>query len=155
MDLFPIVSSLEEIQTTIVVFWLWDIQGKFLPNNDNIDSCEWIKKHNFPFFVHVFLPTFVLLSERTAALEVESLCAVWQRGGSYSQERQMSQLTPWDPIGGKLPWYFLLLLIFLSAGTSEALKVALLTSSATSVKAHAQSLHAKREAKLYFNAQKT
>jgi hypothetical protein len=44
---------------------------------------------------------------------------------------------------------------FTCTDTSEALKVALLTSYAPGVKAHTQALVAKKEAKLYFNAQKS
>lgn len=50
---------------------------------------------------------------------------------------------------------FYLCWFFPSADTSDALKVALLTSSATDVKAHSQSSHAKKGGKPYFNAQKT
>lgn len=77
-----------------------------------------------------------------------------REGGSISQDWQLTDFMEYYRWENYLH-VFLLVLIFPSADTSDALKVALLTSSAIGVKAHSQSLHAKRGGKPYFNAQKT
>ena len=71
-----------------------------------------------------------------------------REGGSIGQEWQWADWLHGILQVGKLPWCFLLALIFSSADTSDALKVALLTSSATGVKEHSQSSHAKKEENL-------
>lgn len=72
---------------------------------------------------------------------------------SAQNSQEHSWLNSWHGVG-KLPQHCLLSLIFPYADTSDALKVAVLTSSAAGVKEHSQSSHAKMR-KTYCNAQKT
>lgn len=124
-----------------------------IPPNSNIQSCEWTKKHDLKFlYMVLFLRLCFFLRELLYSIEryfmwlptiEEALSA--KRG---------NELTFWDSVSEKSPCYCLLLIFFLPTPL-RLWKLSLLTSFATNVKAHAQSSHAKRDAKLYFNAQKT
>lgn len=126
--------------------------GEISPNS-NIQSCEWTKKHDLKFlYMVLFLRLCFFLRERLYSIERYFMWLLTTEEALSA--KRGNELTFWDSVRGKTPWYCLLLIFFLPTPL-RLWKLSLLTSFATSVKARAQSSHAKREVKLYFNAQKT